>query len=588
MRRCASSVAAVTLLCAIAAPALTGRFRVLSAPAPGDTITISIVGTTDLHGVAFARNGRGGLALLAGFVNNLRAAREADGGAVLLLDAGDTFLGGIESNLSEGALIVDAYNEMGYTAAAIGNHEFDFGPADAAGARQKLSSGDARGAVKARAAQAHYPFLAANLIDAATGKPVDWPNVRPSMMVKAAGVRVGIVGVMTIDALRATLPVNVQGLRVAPLAPAIAAEAEKLRAEGAEVIVALAHAGGYCWQFGSPADLTSCDSSSEIFALARDLPAGLVDVIAAGHTHDAVAHVVAGVAIVQAYSQGRAFARADLVVDRASHRVVRTDVFPPREVCAQQDPLTLNCDGSASMLPVSHYEGRPVTADAAVTHAMAPALARVRALQAAPMGVQIDRPLGRTGDLESPLGNLFADALRERLAADVALVNSNARGGLRADFPEGALTFGHLYDVFPFDNRVVRLTLTGDEVTRVFAEEIRRRRRGGTLGTSGVIARVSCSSDGPHVDLLHADGQPVDGSERLNVVTMDTLATGLVFTTVPPPAGFTVPQDAPVLREVVEDWLRHRGGHLAPEQFVSADHPRWTQQASSQAGCVGQ
>src|SRR6476660_8094198 len=104
MRRCASSVAAVTLLCAIAAPALTGRFRILSAPAPGDTITISIVGTTDLHGVAFARNGRGGLALLAGFVNNLRAAREADGGAVLLLDAGDAFLGGIESNLSEGAL----------------------------------------------------------------------------------------------------------------------------------------------------------------------------------------------------------------------------------------------------------------------------------------------------------------------------------------------------------------------------------------------------------------------------------------------------------------------------------------------------
>src|SRR6185436_15517918 len=71
-------------------------------------VTLSIVGTSDLHGVALPRNGLGGLPLLAGYVNNLRAARELDGGAVLLIDSGDTFQGDVESNLSEGALIVDA------------------------------------------------------------------------------------------------------------------------------------------------------------------------------------------------------------------------------------------------------------------------------------------------------------------------------------------------------------------------------------------------------------------------------------------------------------------------------------------------
>jgi 2',3'-cyclic-nucleotide 2'-phosphodiesterase (5'-nucleotidase family) len=74
--------------------------------------------------------GRGSLVVLGGYIDNLRAARAADGGAVLLLDAGDTFQGGIESNLSEGAIVVDAYNAMGYSALAIGNHDFDFGPVD--------------------------------------------------------------------------------------------------------------------------------------------------------------------------------------------------------------------------------------------------------------------------------------------------------------------------------------------------------------------------------------------------------------------------------------------------------------------------
>src|SRR5258708_4139607 len=145
-------------------------------------MTLSIVGTSDLHGAAVSRNGSpGGLPLLAGYVNNLRAARASDHGAVLLIDSGDTFQGDIESNLSEGALIVDAYNAMGYAAEAIGNHDFDFGSVDSAAARQL--PGDPRGALKARAAQARFPFLAANLIDAATDRPVAWRNVRPSAIV---------------------------------------------------------------------------------------------------------------------------------------------------------------------------------------------------------------------------------------------------------------------------------------------------------------------------------------------------------------------------------------------------------------------
>src|SRR4029077_2557353 len=144
-------------------------------------LTLSIIGTSDLHGVALPTDIFGGLQLLAGYVNNLRAARAADGGAALLVDSGDTFQGNVESNLSEGALVTDGYNAIGYTAEAVGNHDFDFGTVDSPAARQL--AGDLRGALKARAAQARFPFLAANLIDEATGRPVSWPNVRPSAIV---------------------------------------------------------------------------------------------------------------------------------------------------------------------------------------------------------------------------------------------------------------------------------------------------------------------------------------------------------------------------------------------------------------------
>src|SRR5262245_50781484 len=159
-RRTGAAVLVLTLLFFAGAAHLA---TLGAAPEPPALVTLSIVGTSDLHGSAFPRNGLGGVALLAGYVNNLRMARASDGGAVLLIDSGDTFQGDIESNLSEGAFVVDAYNAMGYAAEAVGNHDFDFGTVDSPTARQL--PGDPRGALKARAAQAKYPFLAANLID---------------------------------------------------------------------------------------------------------------------------------------------------------------------------------------------------------------------------------------------------------------------------------------------------------------------------------------------------------------------------------------------------------------------------------------
>ncbi len=530
-------------------------------------VTLSIVGTTDLHGRVFPSNGRGGLAQLGGYLRNLRSARAVDGGAVLLLDAGDTFQGGIESNLSEGALVVDAYNALGYDALAIGNHEFEYGALDTASGDGEPP--DMRGALKAAAARARFPFLAANLIDESTGRPVAWPNVRPSTIVDTTGLRVGIVGVMTRDGLTKTLAANVQGLGTAALAPTVETEARRLRQRGVDVVVVLAHAGGACSRFDDPADLSSCDDDAEIFRLARQLPLGLVDAIVAGHSHAALAHEVAGIPIVQAYSRGTAFARLDLTVKRGAG-VVSAHVFEPQALCAAVGP-----DGAcvAKGAAPAHYEAAPVKPDASVMAAMRPELERVNRWREALLGIVLETRLARNRDgLESPLGNLFADALLAAVpGADVAIGMGARRGGLRADLPAGALTRGPLYDVFPFDNRVVALALTGAQLRQVLAGEVARRRRG-IPSVSGVRVRVTCEGDRPEVEIVRSSGATIDPAETLIVATMDFFATRARFGSRATPPE-TALASAPLVRDAAADWLTARGGRLRAADL--ADPPRW-------------
>ncbi|MES1210018.1 MAG: metallophosphoesterase, partial [Pseudomonadota bacterium] len=174
---------------------------------PRGRVTLSVLGTNDLHGHLES------LPIFGGFVANLRRVRAQDGGAVVLVDAGDMFQGTLESNLNEGAAVVRAYAALGYAAVALGNHEFDYGPA---GPAVTDRDHDPRGALRARAAEAPFPFLDANLVETATGRPPAWTNVVPGVLREVDGVELGIVGVTTIGTARATLAANFAGLAVTP------------------------------------------------------------------------------------------------------------------------------------------------------------------------------------------------------------------------------------------------------------------------------------------------------------------------------------------------------------------------------------
>lgn len=534
-------------LAAAIAIALWALVAVLRAQPP---LVLSVVGTNDLHGAVNGAEGLGGLPLFSGFLRNLRQARAGNGG-VLLVDGGDLFQGTLESNLNEGAVVVSAYNALGYAASAIGNHEFDFGPA---GPRATpLHGDDPRGALKARASEARFPFLAANIIDRATAQPVDWPNVRPSTLVEVAGVRVGIVGVATEGTLTATITMNTGGLEIAPLAPAISREATRLRAAGATVIVVAAHAGGRCRRFDNPDDLSSCDADEEIFDVARALPAGLVDVIVAGHRHEGIAHRVAGIAIMSSHWRGRAFGRVDLTIDPGSGRVVGRQQFAPREVCSMMRPDG-NCAGAGDTdARPSTYEGQPVIADAAMTAILAPAITRAESERNRPLGSFAADRMPRATSEETALGNLVADWMRGADGrADLAITNG---GGLRASLDAGLITYGRLYEVMPFDNRQATVLVSGADLRRIIAANLQSR--GSLMLVSGIRAVASCSAGELRVEIRRDSGRLVRDRDRLRVASSDFLVSGgdSFFA---PIADLRVAGDytsTPVVRDEIARWL---------------------------------
>ncbi|MGB8299335.1 MAG: 5'-nucleotidase C-terminal domain-containing protein [Polyangia bacterium] len=542
--------------CPILALALffAARPSALAAADTSPSITISVIGTSDLHGHIAA------LPWLGGYLKNLRGARALTGGAVIVLDAGDMFQGTLESNLEEGAPVIRAYNALGYSAVAIGNHEFDFGPVGPAPAPVKPGD-DPRGALKARASQAQFPFLAANIVDKATGKCVAWPNLKPSTIISAAGIKIGIIGVITATTAHSALPANVVGLAFLPLAPTVAAEARRLRAKGATVVIVAAHEGGACRSFADPDKLDSCDASSEIFSVVRGLPKGSVDAVVAGHTHQALAHRVESVPIIQSYANGRAFGRVDLTVERASGRVLATELQAPREICPASTPA--NCGPG-------NYEGSSVQIDKDVAAAIAPAIAATRQLGQEDLGVKVLRPLPHNRNQETALGNLLADLMRTaRPGSDVAVING---GGMRAELPAGPLTLGRLYETFPFDNALATARVSAGQLRRLLARSLGRS--ASLLSLSGLSVRARC--EGPRLDvaLSRPDGSPVHDNERFVLTTTDFLATGGdgLFTGVA--ARF---EGGPPLRDALVEVLRARRGTLDPDDRTLFDptHPRF-------------
>ena len=446
-----------------------------AAPRMPKTVTITVLSTNDIHGqleplALYTREDPprryrvGGAEALAATIASLRA-ENPDG--TVLVDAGDFMQGTLVSDAFEGLPLRDLFALLRYDAVVIGNHEFDFGPR---GPRPYLpgSGLDPVGALKAWAADAPFPVLSANIVRR-DGQPLGWTNVRPSVILRRRGLAIGVIGVTTPQTATTTMPAHVEQLRFDPMVIAVRKQAHRLRASGVALVLVVAHAGGECSQAtgdGRP----RC--RGEVFSdLVNLLASHLVDAVVAGHTHRCIWHRTrSGIAVIEAGGRGVAVASLRLEVYPRDNRVISARPRPPTIACHDLFSDTGDCEGGLRSGPA---QGRVIPNPLLAAHHGEVGRARKQLEQhLARLGPRRIRVIARAARHmrhrrpgASEVGTLVARAMVQAVpGADFALVNS---GSLRADIAAGPITAGMLHGVFPFDNRLATVTLSGRQVEQL-------------------------------------------------------------------------------------------------------------------------
>ena len=527
----------------------------------GEPIQLTLLAINDFHGGMLDRPlsstddspRKGGAAMLSAYVDNIR---DQNPGGVLLVDAGDMLQGPLICNRFEGAPVADLYRHLGVSASALGNHDFDYGPV---GERSAAEDGDERrGALGAFVDRGGFPILSANVAVREGGQPLP-QGIRASTLVEIQGVKVGLVGVSTEGTGSLTVQENVQDLRFDPPGPAVKREIESLRGLGAEVIVVLGHLDGGCSDRKWPPP-QECEPTGELEQVLTS-GGGEIDAVFVGHHHAWFANLLDGVAVAEAGSGGRALSRIDLVFDPATRRVdrSRTQVSPPVSLCE-----AVPTSGNSCLDPKAEGPWTPATHDG---HALIPdpeveAMVASYTEQVASMCqetlAQAAGSIWRTRKKESAVGNLVTDAMLAHFPdVDVALCNS---GSLRANLPEGPITYCELYAMFPFDNRAIEVRMTGEQLTELM--------RIGTSGAHSVLQMAGLQvtvdeGDGTLAD-RNGDGKQEDW-ERDRLLSITTaggkpIEPGRVYRVVLPDYVYNRPDD-----------MQHLFADLPAEQVV--EHP---------------
>ncbi|WP_428828015.1 bifunctional metallophosphatase/5'-nucleotidase [Azonexus sp. IMCC34842] len=441
---------------------------------------------------------------LARLASLVKAIRQQDP-ATLFVFGGDTLSPSVESGLFKGRQMMAAWNALGVDVAVPGNHEFDFGES----------------VLRDRLAESRFPWLAANLL---AEPPL--PAIKPSELRVINGVRVGLLGLLTPDT--ATLSKPGPNIRFAELLAAAAREVAALRSQGAEVIVGLTH----------------CTLAED-----RQLAAsGLFDLILGGHDHHLVTEQVGRTPIFKAGSDARdaIHIRLRFASDRTGHHLASMawDILPldGRQV---EDPAVLSLATEFEQ-QVSQLLGEPIAETAVALDARGETMRRS----------------------ESNIGNFAADAVREAMHSDIALLNG---GGFRSDrlLSPGPLTRRDILALLPFENPLVLLSITGAQLREVLEHELDRRVAKGQSGALPHIGGMRLSyapkqPKGQRIIELQIAGEPVQADKSYTLATSSYLAEGgdgyLLLKQLPvlrPAEGS--PSDTEVLIQAMQ-----RVRHLAP------------------------
>ena len=453
-----------------AAPTLASAVAALN----GDTVCISILHTTDLHGHILpttdydGTTDRGGLARC---VTQIRRWRQQNPNSILI-DVGDVYQGTDVSLRNKGELMIDLFNHLKYDAWVIGNHEFDW---TIEPFHQALQS-------------SAMPVLAANTV--LEGKPAgEFPDakhplakIRPYIIKEIAGIKLAIIGVTT-PGMSFWLPREfTAGIDfqhpVEPVRRAIA----KAKGDGADVIVLTGHMGLKPRTRGD-------DFANTVVALTLEFP----DVAAfiAGHTHQAISsRLTNNVLFTQADHFGIHVGRVDLLFDRTSRKLLRREAicelmdnrFHPDQVVISRVGSQLAESAAALAQPIGE-------------------LAEVLRAQSRP---------GHPSDIEKLIGAAIMESLLERNVAIDGVIHGVFDSN--AQLVAGPKTISDIWNIIPYENFVVTATLSAEEIKTVMEEVYASHEPRNLVGIE--VNVESHARDHRIASMTFPDGRPLERGKK--------------------------------------------------------------------------
>ncbi|RSN41598.1 bifunctional metallophosphatase/5'-nucleotidase [Streptomyces sp. WAC 04229] len=460
----------------------------------------------------------GGVEYLA---THLREARK--GNRYSVTAAGGDMVGAspLLSGLFHDEPTIEALNKLDLDVTSVGNHEFDEGAKELA-RLQKGGCHPTEGCyTDKRFKGADFPYLAANVLDEKTRKPI----LEPYWVWKKNGVKVGFIGVTLEGTPDIVTAEGVKGLSFKDEAETINKYAEVLQRQGVKSIVALIHEGGFpasaSYNYDCDAPGAGDGVSGPIVDIAKTVTPQ-VDALVTGHTHSAYVCTIPDPAgnprmVTSAASFGRLYTDTTLTYDRRTGDIARTSVKSANHVVTRDVPK-------------------------------APDMTRLIdkwGTLAAPIG---NRPVGHvSADIsrdgtESPLGDLIADAQlaygrTQDPETDLALMNP---GGIRAPLTyassgaegDGVVTYAEGFTVQPFANTVNLKDYTGAQLVQVLKEQVSGPNEAApkilqvSSGLTYTLDLTKSGADRVVTDSIRLDGAPVDPAATYRVASNSFLAGG--------------------------------------------------------------
>jgi len=430
---------------------------------------IVILSINDFHGALAPAGKNVGAVKL---VDALKTEKAKNPEGTIIVSAGDNYQGSAMSNLMYGEPVTAAFKEMGIELSAVGNHEFDWGI----------------NRINKWAEDGGFTFVCTNIYDKRTDQPVDWAE--PFVIIEKEGVKVGFIGLATPETAYKTLKANVVNYEFRDPVEVITEWLPKVKDAGADIVIALTHLGSFQ------------DKEGNITGEAADLCAvDGVDAVISAHTHQRVSGMVNGKPLVQAYKQGRSFAKLTFIFDE-SNKLVSAEPFLDN-LYDRADTLK---DDADMLVVYEKYEDE-----------LNPVLGKVLGKTTVDLGH--DRYAG-----PSLLGEWACEIMQDKAGVQIAMTNG---GGLRVPVPAGEITAGILYEVMPFDNTLYTMKLSGADIKANIEHGIMNDDIG-WVQIAGVRVTYNSGAEAGNriTSMVLEDGTVVEMDNYYTVVTNDFMFTG--------------------------------------------------------------